>query len=123
MSGRDTATRLLTAKGQTVTLTSRAAGSYNPATGAASVTTSTQAAKAVLLPKSGLRNQGNAEVPAGDVQCLLSAMTTAGAVLTAPQVNDTVTDVNSRVLTVIEVAPLAPDGTAVMYDLTLRGHS
>lgn len=121
MSARDTATRLIASKGQTVTLTSRTAGSYSPSTGAATVTTATQSVKAVILPLSqGVRKMSGADVPQGDVQCLLAALTTAGATLTAPDVNDTVTDVNGRVLSIVEVAPLAPDGTTVLYDCKAR---
>lgn len=121
---RADAAAMLAEDGQTVMITRRAAGSYNPATGAATVTTSTQTAKAVIFPISrGLRKMGNTEIPATDVQCILSALTTAGAVLTAPQVDDTITDANSRVLTVVEVDPLAPAGTALFYDLTLRGNA
>lgn len=121
MSARDTAIALIAKKGKTVTLTSRTAGSYSPSTGAATVTTATQSVKAVILPLTqGVRKMSGADVPQGDVQCLLSPETTAGVTLTGPDINDTVTDVNGRVLSVVEVAPLAPDGTTVLYDCKLR---
>lgn len=39
---RSTANRLIADKGQTVTLTRRASGAYNPATGTSAITTTTQ---------------------------------------------------------------------------------
>jgi hypothetical protein len=64
----------------------------------------------------------NGNIPSTDRQCILSALTTAGAALTAPKVNDTVTDINGATYNVQAVSPLAPDGLAIIYELTLRGH-
>ena len=121
---RATADRMIAAKGQTVTLTRRASGSYNPATGTAAITTTTQTGKGVILPLSaGLRKMAGTNIPAGSVQCLLSALNTAGATLTAPQIDDTLTDADSRVWTIIDIAPLEPAGLNILYDLTLRGNA
>lgn len=119
---RATADAMIAAKGQAVTLTRRASGAYNPATGAAAITTSTQTGKGVILPLgAGLRKMAGTNIPDGAVQCLLSGLTATGATLTAPQIDDTLTDANSRVWTVIEVNPLAPAGLPIMFDLTLKG--
>lgn len=119
---RATADAMIAAKGQAVTLTRRAAGSYDPATGAAAITTSTQTGKGVILPLgAGLRKMAGTNIPDGAVQCLLSGLNATGATLTAPQIDDTLTDANSRVWTVIEVNPLAPAGLPIMFDLTLKG--
>lgn len=121
---RATADRLIEAQGQSVTLTRRAGGSYDPATSSATVSTSTQSGKAVIIPFSaGLRKMAGTNIPAGDVQCLLSALKSDGTALSAPHVDDTLTDASSRVYTVVEVSRLDPAGTALVYDLTLRGHA
>jgi hypothetical protein len=119
---RLSADRMIEAKGQAVTLTRRASGSYNPATGAASVTTTTQTGKGVILPfAQGIRKAPGTTVLATDRQCLLSALKSDGTALTAPQVDDTLTDSNGDVWAVTEVSPLAPAGLDIIYELTLRG--
>lgn len=119
---RTSADRMIAAKGQAVTLTRRSAGAYNTATGAATVTTSTQTGKGVILPFGpGLRNQSGSAITADDRQCLLAALNTAGTALTEPKVNDELTDANSVKYTVTEVSPLAPAGLSIIYELTIRG--
>ncbi len=116
MTAAQTADRLITAKGQAVTLTRRASGAYDPATGAATVTETTQAGKGVILPlAAAVRHSGNSNVPAGSVQCLLSAVG-----ITAPTLDDTLTDVNGKKWAIVEVSTLEPAGSAVFYDLTVR---
>lgn len=114
---RLSADRLIAAKGQSVTLTRRASGAYDPATGTAPITETTQTGKGVILPlASGVRHSGNSNIPAGAMQCLLSAEG-----ITAPELDDTLTDVNAKVWVIVEVSPLAPAGLAVVYDLTIKG--
>ena len=60
--------------GQAVTLTRRASGTYDPATGSAAITTSTQSGKGVILPLSAFRKSGDSIIE-GDQQFLLSALT------------------------------------------------
>lgn len=119
---RLSADTLIETKGQTVTLTRRTAGAYNPATGSAAVTETTQTGKGVILPFGpGLRRQGGTSITADDRQCLLSALNSAGAALTEPKVGDKLTDASGQVWSVIEVSPLAPAGLKIMFDLTIRG--
>lgn len=118
---RTSANRMIAAKGQTVTLTRRAAGAYNPATATSAITETTQTGKGVILPfASGLRKMAGTTIPASDQQCYLSALNSAGAALTAPQVDDTLTDANAQVYTITEVAPLSPAGLSIIYELTVR---
>lgn len=119
-----TATRAaetLSRKGATVTITYRTAGSYDAATGSASVSTSTATAKGVILPFSqGLRKMAGTNVVDGDQQLLLAALATDGSALTAPKVDDIAT-VNGKAHTITEVTPLAPSGdTRLIYDCTVR---
>ena len=119
---RTSANRMIAAKGQAVTLTRRSAGAYNTATGVAAVTTTTQTGKGVILPFGpGLRNQAGSAITADDRICYLSALKADGTALTAPKVNDELTDANSVKYTVIEIAPLSPAGLTVMFELTIRG--
>lgn len=119
---RSTADRMIEAKGQAVTLTRRVSGAYNPATGTATITTSTQAGKGVILPLSaGLRHMAGSNVTQADRQCLLSGLKSDGSAMTPPQVDDTITDSNGVVWAVTEVSPLAPAGLSILYDLTVRG--
>lgn len=121
---RSTAYAMIDAKGQTVTLTRRASGTYNPATAAAAITTSTQTGKGVILPfGQGLRKQTGTNIPAGAVQCYLSALKTDGTALTEPAVDDTLTDATAKVWTITEVERLAPAGLPILYELTLRGNA
>ena len=121
---RSSAYAMIEAKGQTVTLTRRASGAYNPATGAASITTSTQTGKGVILPfGQGLRKMTGTNIPTGAVQCYLAGLTTAGAALTEPKVDDTLTDANALVYTVTEVSRLAPAGLPILYELTLKANA
>ena len=106
--------------GQAVTLTRRASGTYDPATGSAAITTSTQSGKGVILPLSAFRKSGDSIIE-GDQQFLLSALTSTGTVLTAPHVNDTVTLADGNVVTIIALDPLTPAGTSILYDCIVRG--
>lgn len=118
---RLSANRMIEAKGQTVTLTRQVPGAYNTATATASITSTTQTGKGVILPfGEGLRKMAGTNIAIGDKQCLLSALKSDGTALTAPQVGDTITDANSVVYEITEVAPLAPAGLAIFYDLTVR---
>lgn len=118
---RTSADAMIAAKGQSITLTRRTAGAYNTSTGTSATTTSTQAGKGVILPFAmGLRKMAGTNVPATDKQCLLSALATDGTALTAPKLDDTLTDAGGTVYSIVEIAPLAPAGLAIIYELTVR---
>ena len=109
-----TADRLLKGKGQAVTITRRSAGVYDPATGAATVTTTTQTGYAAIIDHNSNNIDGTL-IKAGDKKLLLSP-----AGVSAPVLNDTVT-VGGVVYTVVEpLKTVAPAGTVVMYELNLR---
>ena len=106
-------------KGLACTITKQTAGTYSTSTGVASVSTSTQSAYGALFDYEN-KNIDGTLVKKGDRRLLLSALNTAGAVLTAPSVNDTVT-ANSVIYTIVAVRPIAPSGVAVAYDCQIRG--
>ena len=117
---QNTAQKLLKGKGQSITLTKVTAGTYNPATGAMTgTTTSTQTAYGAVFDY-GTKQIDGTLIKAGDKQLLLSAFKTDGAALTAPSLNDTVT-IGGVVYTITQIKPMSPAGTVVMYDCNLRG--
>jgi hypothetical protein len=107
--------------GMTVTVTYRTPGAYDPATGTTSISTSTATAKGVIFPFSvGLRKMAGTNIVEGDQQLILAALATDGSALTAPKVDDTVS-ANGKSYSIVDVAPLAPGGTDLIYTCTIRG--
>jgi len=119
---RATANRMIDAKGQTVTLTRRALGTYDPATGSVSVTTSTETGKGVILPLAGYRKVGVGNIAPGDETLLLSALLSDGTAMTIPELGETITTADALVREFIAVDPLRPDGAAILYDCVVRSH-
>ena len=117
---RLSADRMIEAKGQAVTLTARAGGAYNTATGSASITTTTQTGKGVILPLGGYRKIDGTMIVAGDETLLLSGLDSDGVALTEPSVDDTVTDANGDAYTLVRIDPLRPAGLAIMFDCVVR---
>lgn len=117
---RSTASRLLTAKGQTMTLAYIGDSTYNPATSDTSgaAPSSVTVAGAILPLQPFRKAQGN--IVEGDQQLLLSALDINGSAITAPQVNATVTDAGSTPWTLVSVEPLAPAGLNIMFDCVAR---
>ena len=113
-----TANRLLKGKGQSITLSRQTAGAYDPATGTAAVTTTTQTAYGAMF-EYGDKNIDGVLIQEGDKQLLLSAINSAGTALVAPALNDTVT-INTVVYTVVRIKPLSPAGTTVLFDCNIR---
>jgi hypothetical protein len=117
---RSTADRMLTSKGQTVTLTYVGTSVYDPATGTSTNTApDPETVSGTFFPLSAFRKaQGN--IVEGDQQLLLSALNTAGTAITAPHINGTVTDANGDVWTIIAAEPLSPAGLTIMFDCIVR---
>lgn len=109
-----TANKLLKGKGQAVTITHTTQGSYDPATGAITNTSSTQSGYGATFEYSTQAVDGTLIV-AGDKKLLLSALNAAGTILTAPSIGDTL----SIGGTITSVKPLSPAGTTVLYECNL----
>src|SRR5574343_103680 len=110
----DTADELLTEFGQTVTLNRVMTGAYDPATGSASTSTSTQTGRGAIFDYK-TADIDNSLIKQGDKRLLLSpdgitAVTTGDAVV-----------ISSVTYTVTMVKQINPAGTVVMYDVNLRG--
>jgi hypothetical protein len=106
--------------GQAVTLTHTVAGTYDPATGGVTNTTSVQYGTGAMTEWDSRQIDGSL-IKIGDRHLLLSPLNTAGAALTAPVLGDTITDAAGVIYTL--TAPLkilAPAGVAVLYDVNLR---
>ena len=115
---RQTAFKLLKGKGQLMTLTRQSAGTYGVSNATATVTTTTQTVYGAVFPYAD-KNIDGTLIKAGDKQLLLAALDAAGAALTAPVVNDTVT-IDSVVYTITQIKPLSPAGTTVIFDCNIR---
>jgi len=113
------ANKLLRGKGQTVTLTRQTAGTYNPATGQATITTTTQTGVGAIFDYAD-KNIDGALIVSGDKQLLLSALNSVGTALTPPAVNDTVT-AGGVVRTITRIKTLSPAGITIIFDCNLRG--
>lgn len=117
---QNTAQKLLKGKGQILTLTKVTAGTYNPATGAMTgTTTSTQTAYGAVFDYGAKQIDGTL-IKAGDKQLLLSAFKTDGTALTAPVLGDTVS-IGGVVYTLVEpLKTVGPAGITVIYEANLR---
>lgn len=117
---QNTAQKLLKGKGQSLTLTKVTAGTYNPATGAMTgTTTSTQTAYGAVFDY-GTKQIDGTLIKAGDKQLLLSAFKTDGTALTAPVLGDTVS-IGGVVYTLVEpLKTVGPAGITVIYEANLR---
>lgn len=105
------ALKLITKFGASSTLTKRAEGSYDPATGTSSITETNYTVYAVLLNyKANETNAQGSLVTAKDRKVIMQATTVT------PDVSDTIT-VNSTVYRIVEVKTLTPAGTAVLHEL------
>lgn len=103
----------LTDAGQDVTRRAYAAGAYDPATGAASITTTDTTRKGVIFDfGAGKTLERGALIQIGDKRLLLDATATA-----------TMTDhfiVGSDDYSVVSIGEVNPAGTPVLYDIHLR---
>ena len=117
---QNTAQKLLKGKGQSLTITRITAGTYNPATGAMTgTTTSTQTAYGAVFDY-GTKQIDGTLIKAGDKQLLLSAFKTDGTALTAPVLGDTVS-IGGVVYTLVEpLKTVGPAGITVIYEANLR---
>jgi hypothetical protein len=119
-----TATRMLTRHGQSITITRHAIGAYDPATGTATDTTSTQSGIGVIFewgqqgstPSYGKSMIDKSLIIEGDKQLYLSATG-----ITIPNINDNITDKNGKVYMIKMIKELAPSGTAVLYECNICG--
>lgn len=109
------AASLIAAKGQPVTLTYHAAGAYDMSTHTVTVTDTVVTTVGVVFPLSrGLKHMPGSNIGIDDQQLLLPGD------IDQPPVDTTAT-INGKLYTIIEVAPLAPAGEALIYDCMIRG--
>lgn len=118
MSYADTQSRaaaLIADKGQAVTLTRHSAAAYDTATATVATLDEPTTTTGVVLPLArGFVHAANSNIRVGDQQLLLPGD------IDAPQVNDTVT-IGGFTASIVEVSPLSPAGTVLMYDCVIRG--
>jgi len=117
---QQTANRLLVGKGQAVTITHSSVGTYNPSTGSAAITTSTQYGYGAVSEWSARQIDGTL-IKAGDRRLLLSPLNSSGVALNAPVIGDTITDSLGAVFTLVDpLKIMAPAGTVVLFDCNMR---
>lgn len=105
-----TATRLLTTYGVQYTFTNNIQGSYDPATGQNSITTTTYN-KYVVRDTFNLFEQNNTAVEQGDIRALAESGTYT--------VDDTVV-MDGETWRVMDASPITPGATNVAVELRLR---
>lgn len=118
---KTTANTMLKKFGQQVTLSHAAAGTYDPATGGLTGgSTTTQYGTGAVVEWDNKQIDG-ALIRSTDKRLLLSPLNTAGAALTAPVLDDTITDASGIVYTLVDpLKTVAPSGVAVLFDCNLR---
>lgn len=115
-----TANKLIKDKGQSITLTHVTPGTYNPATGGVTNTTSTQTVYGAIIEWETRHIDGNL-IRATDKLLLLSPFKTDGTALTAPVLGDTVTDAAGVTYTLVNpLNTTAPAGTIIFFECNLR---
>ncbi len=111
-----TALRLITKKGQAVTLTTKTPGAYNTATGGITVTEATQTVRGVVTNFATKDIDGDL-IKADDVLLILAA----SGVTNKPQPDKSkVTLLSGVSYTVKNVLDVAPSGESIVYRLQLR---
>jgi hypothetical protein len=108
------AAALIASKGQAVTITPHTAAAYNVSDGSVALTEApTVSTTGVLLPlPKGFVHRENVRI--GDQQLLLPGD------ITAPKIGATVT-IGGTGYVIVEVSPLNPGGTNLIYDVIVRG--
>lgn len=111
---QQTANSMLSEFGQSVTITRKTSGAYDPAFGSVTITTTTQTGTGAIFDY-GDRDINGTLVLQGDKKLLLSQIG-----IDDIEVNDTVT-LGSNTYTVTNVKTLDPAGTNVMFVCNVRG--
>lgn len=111
-----TALRLITKRGQAVTLTTKTAGAYDTATGATAITETTQIGYGVVTEYNTKDIDGTL-IKADDLLLILAA----SGVTTKPVADKTKATLLSGVAYLVKhVLDIAPSGESIVYKLQLR---
>lgn len=110
------ASRLIRLRGQSVTFTRQVAGTIDPITGIGTAGAPITFTGFGLVFDYDQRLADGVQIQAQDKRLLLEPALSGGNL---PAIDDVVTTANGN-YTVVHVAPLAPDGTVVKYDVQLR---
>ncbi len=114
------ASEMIAEFGATASLSVQGTATYNPATGTSSASTSPASVSAVLLPLDKGRRYQMESMASGDEQRLImAAIDINGASVAAPKIGEEITFAGVKFL-VVEVSPLAPDGTPIIHDCVVK---
>lgn len=111
---RATAAALLTDKGQSMTLTKRTSGTYDPATGAATVTEATYSVTGAVFDFPAAVIDGTL-IQQGDKKVLISVL----GLSVEPDADDSLT-IGGTAHQIVQVKKLSPAGTTVLWTLQVR---
>lgn len=117
---RATADRMLSAKGQAVTIAGGTPGTYDPATGETTPGSYSAATSAVLLPLDKTKKVDGTMIKQGDETLLISALGANDAAIAEPPVNGVVTLADGSTRTIVAIEALAPAGLTIMFDAVVR---
>lgn len=106
------AQRLLISKGKLLTFSRETSSAFDPILGHNTVSVSTYTGNGAAFDYNHREIDGEI-IQRGDIRLILEATTTA------PTINDSVT-IDSDVYRVMEVRPISPAGTVVVYEIQLR---
>lgn len=110
-----TTNELLSEFGQTVTITYKTSGAYDPAALTSSVSTTTATAKAALFGYMDKDIDGTL-IRRGDRNMIMSAIS-----ISLPNVEDTITDAAGKIYTILSISPVSPAGAIVAVKAHIRG--
>lgn len=109
---KSTALGLLSDKGQSMTLTKRAAGTYDTATGTAAITETTETVYGAVFDYAAKDIDGTL-IKRGDKRVIMEASDLV------PTTTDTLT-IGGVVHSIIEAVPVNPGGVVVIYKVQVR---
>lgn len=101
--------------GQKITITRKVQGSYNAATGARAITTSTQTNVDAIIEEYKQSEIDGTMIQVGDIKMHIPALG-----VNQPSNNDLITTADSVSFTIKNVNVVAPSGSAILYTLQLR---
>lgn len=114
-----TANRMLAKYGMEVTLHRVTTGAYDPATGSAPTTTADYIGTGAVFDYAQ-RDIDGSLIKSGDQKLLMSPFQTDGSAMPVPTTSDKIL-IGSTVYSIQPSKTVAPAGTNVLFELTIRG--
>jgi hypothetical protein len=123
-----TALRLLTKYGQTITVETNVPGVYDTATSSVAITTTSQEIKGAVFEWGGSNYPNNGQevidwtlIKSGDKKLILSTLANDGSSINKPNIGDVAIVQGIRYTMVNPIKFLAPAGVLVLVEVNIRG--